>query len=44
VFGRERSHALLEEKIAEAVAAAQELPGGGARLAELARFVGERRS
>ena len=44
VFGRERSHALLDEKIAEAVAAARELPGGGARLAELARFVGERRS
>ena len=44
VFGRERSHALLDEKIAEAVAAARELPGGGARLAELALFVGERRS
>jgi geranylgeranyl diphosphate synthase type II len=44
VFGRERSHALLEEKIEEAVAAAQALPGGGGRLAELARFVGERRS
>lgn len=44
VFGRERSHALLEEKIEEAVAAAKGLPGGGGRLAELARFVGERRS
>jgi geranylgeranyl pyrophosphate synthase len=44
VFGRERSHALLDEKISEAIDAARSLPGGGARLAELARFVGERRS
>ena len=44
VFGAERSHALLEEKIEEAVALANALPGGGGRLAELARFVGERRS
>lgn len=43
VFGRERSHAMLDEKIREAVAAAQALAGGG-RLAELARFVGERSS
>jgi geranylgeranyl pyrophosphate synthase len=44
VFGAERSHALLEEMIEEAVAVANALPGGGGRLAELARFVGERRS
>jgi geranylgeranyl pyrophosphate synthase len=44
VFGRERSHALLDEKIAEAIDAARALPGGGGRLTELARFVGERRS
>ncbi|HEX5134586.1 MAG TPA: farnesyl diphosphate synthase [Thermoanaerobaculia bacterium] len=44
VFGRERSHALLDEKIGEAIDAARALPGGGGRLSELARFVGERRS
>jgi geranylgeranyl pyrophosphate synthase len=44
VFGRERSHALLDEKIGEAIGAARALPGGGGRLSELARFVGERRS
>jgi geranylgeranyl pyrophosphate synthase len=44
VFGVERSRAWLAEKIDEAIAAAGTLPGGGSRLAELARFVGERRS
>lgn len=43
VFGRERSHSMLDEKIGQAVEAAQTLPGGG-RLAGLARFVGERSS
>lgn len=44
VFGRERSHLLLDEKIAEAIEAAGSLPGGGGRLSDLARFVGQRRS
>jgi geranylgeranyl diphosphate synthase, type II len=44
VFGVERSRAWLAEKIDEAVAAASEMPGGGGRLAGLARFVGERTS
>lgn len=43
VFGRERSHSMLDEKIGQAVEAAQTLPRGG-RLAGLARFVGERSS
>jgi geranylgeranyl pyrophosphate synthase len=44
VYGVERSHVLLEQKIAEASAAARSLPGGGGALAGLARFAGERRS
>jgi geranylgeranyl diphosphate synthase, type II len=44
VFGAERSRAWLAEKIDEAIAASVALPGGGGWLAELARFVGERRS
>jgi geranylgeranyl pyrophosphate synthase len=44
VFGVERSRTWLAEKVDEAIAAAGALPGGGGRLAELARFVGERRS
>jgi geranylgeranyl pyrophosphate synthase len=44
VFGVDRSRALLAQNIEEAVAVAVALPGGGGRLAELARFVGERRS
>jgi geranylgeranyl pyrophosphate synthase len=44
VFGVDRSRVLLAQNIEEAVAVAVALPGGGGRLAELARFVGERRS
>lgn len=44
VVGRERSHAILDAKIGEAIEAARALPGGGGRLSQLARFVGERRS
>jgi geranylgeranyl diphosphate synthase, type II len=43
-LGAERSRAMLEETVAAAVAAASRLPGGGGRLAELARFVAVRRS
>ena len=42
VWGVERSRALLIENVEEAVAAAQALPGGGAVLPDLARFVGSR--
>jgi geranylgeranyl pyrophosphate synthase len=44
VWGVEKSRALLEENVAEAVAAASSLPGGGGVLPDLARFVGSRRS
>jgi len=44
VWGVERSRAWLSEKVAEAVDAARALPGGGGRLADLARFVGDRRA
>jgi geranylgeranyl diphosphate synthase type II len=44
VWGVERSRALLAENIAEAVAAASSLRGGGGVLSELARFVGSRKS
>jgi geranylgeranyl pyrophosphate synthase len=44
VYGVERSHAWLAEKVDEAVAAARALPGEGGRLPDLARFVADRRS
>jgi geranylgeranyl diphosphate synthase type II len=44
VWGIERSHLWLGEKVEEAVEAARKLPGGGGKLPELARFVGARRS
>ena len=44
VWGVERSRAMLREKVEEAVAAAAVLPNAGGRLADLARFVGERKS
>jgi geranylgeranyl pyrophosphate synthase len=44
VWGLERSREVLAETVDRAAAAATSLPGGGGRLAELARFVGERRS
>ena len=44
VWGVERSRQLLSENVAEAVAAASSLPGGGGVLPELARFVGSRKS
>lgn len=44
VWGIDRSRAWLAEKIEEAVETARTLPGHGGRLAELARFVGERSS
>jgi geranylgeranyl diphosphate synthase type II len=44
VWGVERSRAMLAENVAEAVATAGALPGGGGVLPELARFVGERKS
>jgi geranylgeranyl pyrophosphate synthase len=44
VWGIERSHLWLAEKVEEAVEAARKLPGGGGKLPELARFVGARRS
>ena len=44
VWGLDRSRAWLAEKVEEAVEAARALPGGGGRLPELARFVGERHS
>jgi geranylgeranyl diphosphate synthase type II len=43
-IGAERSRAMLQETVEAAVEAASRLPGGGDRLAELARFVAERRS
>jgi geranylgeranyl pyrophosphate synthase len=44
VWGIDRSRAWLAEKVEEAVEAARTLPGGGGRLPDLARFVGERRA
>jgi len=44
VWGLERSRAVLAEKIEEAAGAAGELPQGGGRLPELARYVGSRTS
>jgi geranylgeranyl pyrophosphate synthase len=44
VWGVERSRALLEENIGEAVATAASLPGGGGVLPDLARFIGARKS
>jgi len=44
VWGVDRSRAVMREKVAEAVEAVAGLPGGGGRLPDLARFVGERRS
>jgi len=44
VWGVERSHRVLAETIEEAVAAARDLPSGGGRLPDLARFIGERKS
>ena len=44
VWGVERSHRVLAETIEEAVETAQGLPGGGGRLPDLARFIGERKS
>ncbi|HEX4439731.1 MAG TPA: farnesyl diphosphate synthase [Thermoanaerobaculia bacterium] len=44
VWGVEKSRALLAENVAEAVATASALPGGGGVLPDLARFVGSRKS
>ena len=44
VWGVERSHRVLAETIEEAVETAKGLPGGGGRLPDLARFIGERKS
>ena len=44
VWGIDRSRAWLSEKVEEAVDAAHSLPGGGGRLPDLARFVGDRRA
>jgi len=44
VWGIDRSHRVLESTIEEAVSLAQELPGGGGRLPDLARYIGERKS
>jgi geranylgeranyl pyrophosphate synthase len=44
VWGVERSRVLLGENIAEAVATASSLPGGGGVLSDLARFIGARKS
>jgi geranylgeranyl diphosphate synthase type II len=44
VWGIDRSRRMLAEKVEEAVAAARSLPSSGGRLADLARFVGERSS
>src|SRR5262249_4254542 len=44
VWGVERSHRVLESTIEEAAELARELPGGGARLADLARYIRERKS
>jgi geranylgeranyl diphosphate synthase, type II len=44
VWGVERSHRVLAQTIDEAVEAARGLPGGGGRLPDLARYIGERKS
>lgn len=44
IWGIERSRAILAEKMAAAIAAAEGLSSGGERLAELARYIGERRA
>lgn len=44
VWGVERSREQLAERIGEAEEHARALPGGGGRLADLARFVGERQA
>jgi geranylgeranyl diphosphate synthase type II len=44
VWGVERSHRVLARTIEEAVEIAKGLPGGGGRLPDLARFIGERKS
>ena len=44
VWGLERSREILAEKVDEAASSALGLPGGGGRLASLARFVRDRRS
>ncbi|MGH9364629.1 MAG: polyprenyl synthetase family protein, partial [Thermoanaerobaculia bacterium] len=44
VWGVERSHRVLAQTIEEAVETARGLPGGGGRLPDLARFIGERKS
>lgn len=44
VWGVDRSRAWLAEKVEEAVDAARTLPGGGGRLPDLARFVGDRQA
>jgi len=44
VWGVERSRAILAQSIEDAAAKAHALPGGGGRLPQLARFVGQRSS
>ena len=44
VWGVERSRVMLHEKVEEAIETAGSLPNGGGRLADLARFIGERTS
>jgi geranylgeranyl pyrophosphate synthase len=44
VWGLDRSRAWLSEKVEEAIDAARTLPGGGGRLPDLARFVGDRQA
>ena len=44
VWGVAKSRALLAENVADAVATASSLPGGGGVLPDLARFVGSRKS
>jgi geranylgeranyl diphosphate synthase type II len=44
VWGVERSRQMLASTLEEAVSLAQRLPGGGGRLPDLARFIGERKN
>jgi geranylgeranyl pyrophosphate synthase len=44
VWGLDRSRAWLSEKVEEAIDTARTLPGGGGRLPDLARFVGDRQA
>ncbi len=44
VVGVERSRTMLARTLRDAIAAAESLPGGGGRLPDLARYVGERPS